>query len=229
MEPKERIVKINNLDYLVVPFKYVTGFIDEKELFFLLEGVGKVRNYKVGEVYIIIPSWVEIQDLYQSSSEKNIMTKKYEVNNSWLRINKIKKLCSKISDAEGRVYLIDEYFALNVHATLGTFIVSKVDKVISDHYMGSGLSKEEEKEMAEECYKYYSAVYKERAGKSVTIPPCPGPVLLMSVCKTYNCTPDIARKISKRDIDMLMIAREQENLCQDSNIIGLTKSPFFKR
>jgi len=63
MEPKERIVKINNLDYLVFPFKYVTGFFDEKELFFLLEGVGKVRNYKVGEVYIIIPSWVEIQDL----------------------------------------------------------------------------------------------------------------------------------------------------------------------
>jgi hypothetical protein len=36
----------------------------------------------------------------------------------------------------------------------------------------------------------------------------------------FNCTPDVARKISKRDIDMTVIAKEQEHICKNPGFIG---------
>ncbi len=220
---KDEIIRINNLDHVVIQFKYVSGIRKGKPYFILLEefNENRIKNYKNGKIYIIIPSWVEMQDVYQSSTEKNIMTNKYELSFDKLKMNKISKLCVKIETAEGEVFLITKKKIQKMHPIFVQFILKEIERVISTHYVGSGISKEEEKEMAYECYRYYSTMKKKQMGKKVTVPPCPGPILLMNICNTFNCTPDVARKISKRDIDLIMLAKEQESICEDPRVIGL--------
>ena len=221
--PYTEIININNIDHAIVPFKYVSGVRNGRKFFIFLENISKkfIRNYKIGKIYILIPSWVEMQDVYQSSSEENIMTRKFEINFDFLKINKIGRLCVKIEDAEGGVLLLSKKEVNKLEPSLAQFILSEIDDIINKHYLGSGLSKGEEKELAYECFKYYRAIKKQQAGKKVVIPPCPGPVLLMNVCKTFSCSPDVARNISKRDIDLIMLAKEQESICEDPRLIGL--------
>jgi hypothetical protein len=88
--------------------------------------------------------------------------------------------------------------------------------VITKYYFGSGLTPERERALAYDCYKYFSAIEKAKRGdEKIVIPPCPGIIMLVQVCEMFDCTPDIARKIPKRDIDMILIAKEQESICKN--------------
>jgi len=217
-----KIIEINNLEYAVYPFKYLCFKQNGREVFFLIEGKNiKAKDVKIGKIYIKIPSWVEMQDLYQASCLQNMMTKVYEADSDLYRDNKIKKLCFKIVDSEGSVTLMDGGVCNGLYPILAQFIIDKINEIMSIYYIGTGLSKDEEEKLSFDCFKYYSSIFKRGAGKNVKIPPTPIPVLLMSICKSFNCTPNVARKISKRDIDMATIAREQENICKHPSLIGL--------
>ena len=222
---KEKVLTINNLQYIVFPFYYVTSFKNGKDRFVFIndKDVDK-KKCKKGEIYLLMPTWVEMQDIYQSSSERNIMTKKYELNHQRLKLNKITRLCMKIIDGRGESHVMSKDMFEKMNVPLSQFILMKADEIIDKYFVGTGLSKGEEKSLSYECYKYYSAVQKRRAGKNSPVPPCPAPVLLMDICKTFNCTPDTARRISKRDIDMMMIAQEQEEHCKNPNLIGMDAS-----
>ena len=217
---EEKIIKINNLQYCVYDFLYVTGFMSGEERFILIRNNNIKKKCKKGEIYILIPSWVEMQDIYQSSSERNIMTKKYELNYSKLKMNKIAHLCRKVIDGDGVVHIFTKKMISKMNVSFAQFVLTKIDDIIDKYYVGTGLTHAEEKELSHECYKYYNAIYKNRSGKIVQIPPCPAPVILLDVCDRFSCTPDIARNISKQDIDMMMIAKEQENICKNPYLIG---------
>jgi len=227
---KFNVVTINNIEYIIYPFKYASVKYNGRDVFFLLEGNKlKVKKPQIGEIYIVVPSWVEMQDLYQSSCILNMMTQEYNVNEDLYRDNKIKKLCSKLAYSNGDIMLMTGDACQNLHPTLAQFIMEKVDEVVRLYYMGTGLSGEEGDKLSFDCYKYFRSIYKKglpgnSVGTKVIIPPVPIPVLLMNICKIFNCTPDIARKISKKDIDMTMIAKEQENICKHPSLIGLGKS-----
>jgi len=224
------VVNISNVDYALIEFKYLYQKTKECESFFLLENsFFNPKKYFIGKAYILIPSWVEMQDLYQSSSELNIMTNKYEVESEKLKNNKLVKFCSKLVNHENDTFLIDSDFIYDLDPQLGHFLLRKIDEVIDEFYSGSSLSEEEEKELANRCYKYYSAINKRGYGKKVKIPPPPGVVLLREICQHFNCTPDVARRISRRDIDMMQIAKEQENLCSHPGMIGLGSNLKNKR
>lgn len=219
---KYHLVTLNNLEYVVFDFKYASIKVNGVDVFFLLGRKNiKVKDPKIGEIYIRVPSWVEMQDLFQSSCQYNIMTKEYDVNEDFYRDNKIIKICSKIVDADGNITVMNKWVCEKLPPLFGQLIIEKVDEIIGVYYIGTGLSKEEEEKLSFDCFKYYSSIYKMGAGKNVVIPPVPIPVLLMNICKAFNCTPDIARKICKRDIDMTMIAKEQENICKNPSLIGL--------
>jgi hypothetical protein len=215
-------VSINKIDYEVIKFYYIDGKYNGDDYFSLLDECSKENSkIKCGEIYILIPGWVEMQDLYQKSSEQDIQTKKYVINLQKLRMNKIKLFCIKIVDNESKSHFINDELINNMYPSLGNFILRCIDDVISVYYMGSGMSSEMEKQLAYDCYRYYSAIEKKRHGKDVIIPPCPGVVMMLNICQMFDCTPDIARNISKKDIDMILIAKEQENLCKNNpDIIG---------
>jgi len=224
------VVNISNIDYALIEFKYFHKRIKDNEIFFFLENFPPpIKKYFIGKAYILIPSWVEMQDLYQSSSELNIMNQKYEIEPEKLRNNKLSRLCSKLVSHENETFLVDSDFIYDLDPQLGHFLLRKIDEVINEFYSGSSLSEEEEKELANRCYKYYSAINKRGYGKNVKVPPPPGVVLLMDICKKFNCTPDVARKISRKDIDMMQISQEQENLCAHPGMIGLGSDLKGKR
>lgn len=218
---ENRIIETNNLRYMICEFNYILDYYDENEVFFLLDEKFKIKGQKTGEIYILIPSWLEMQDLYQRSSKYNIMLKTHEIDEDLLVNNKIRVLCSKIVDSKGKSTVMSHDVVSNLHSTLAQFILDTTDEVIEKYYVGTSLNKEEHNDLTDDCFKYFSSVGKKRMGrKNVNVPPVPAPVLLMRICKMFNCTPDIARKISKRDIDMIMISREQESLCEDPAVLG---------
>lgn len=220
---ESRIEIINNVEYEVFKFPYLFGEMNGEEYFILLD-YDEVEGNKVfwGELYILIPSYVEIQDLFQMSSEKDIRTGKYEISDSKLKRSKMLLLCSKIIDHRGASYMMDKDFHDNLYPSFAGFIVYKIENVLDKYYIGSGLTKEREKQLVMACYKYYKAIYRSRAGHTEVIPPSPGIIYLMNVCEMFSCTPDVARKISKRDLDMIMIAREQKDICENCpSMIGM--------
>lgn len=216
---KEKIIEINNLKYIIYEFRYILDYYNGKQVFFLLDENFNIKGSKRGEVFILIPCWLEMQDIYQSSSEYNIMTKDYDINEHLFVMNRVRRLCLKIVDEDGKSEIIGGD-ASWLHPTLGQFIEEKVEETVERFYSGSGLSKKEGDRLKYDCYKYFSAMQKNALGKRAIIPPVPSPILLMRICKIFNCTPDVARKISKKDIDMVMISREQEDLCQNPAALG---------
>lgn len=224
-ENKDNIIEINSLRYIVYEFNYIFDYHNGNEVFFLLDENFNIKGQKTGEVYIVIPTWLEIQDIYQSSSRYNIMTKEYDIDDDLYEFNKVQKLCFKIvENGEKTIYINGENVEC-LYPTLGEFVSDMADDAIGRFYTGTGLSSEESKKMSDDCYKYFRSIYKESLGGIYSVtPPQPAPVLLARMCEIFNCTPNVARRISKRDIDMIMISREQKDICQEPSAIGLGKA-----
>ena len=105
----------------------------------------------------------------------------------------------------------------------------EIDNLIEKNHNGDGLTKEESNELAYDCYKYYSASNKKQSGNNTSeIPVPPAIVVLKHVCEMFHCTPDVARRISKRDIDMMSVANEQQSICREPSAIGLGDKVHFK-
>lgn len=175
----------------------------------------------VGKAHLLVPSWIDMYGIERKSTKSDPYTEGRVI---WLpekiRINKILKFLKLLIDHTGRVYFINRKFIENLDPSLGSFLTEKIDDLI-DEFVGDGLSKEEQKDLSYECFNYFSAVEKVRSGKeNVDIPPTPECVLLERICKEFNCTPNIARQMSKRDIEMFLIMREQENICKNPIIAG---------
>jgi hypothetical protein len=214
-----RTVTMQNIEYEVVQFKYMKYSVESEEFIVLLENPDwsiEGKGFEIGELYIQIASWVEMQEIARMSMTKNIMTSKYELDRNEYMYNKIKVLCRKIVEADGTTHFFSDKIMENIDIDMGFFIARNVDLTIIKYYTDTGLSVEQEKELNLACYDYYAAVYKKAMGKeNVSIPPAPGIVSLMGICEIFDCTPDVARKISKRDIDAIGIAKEQESICRN--------------
>ncbi len=223
-------VCINNIYYEVFDFRYISGIFNGDNEFILLENVNfqiDKEKIKTGKIYIVIPSWVEMQDLYQCSSRKNPMTLQYEVCSEKMNENKIYKLCPKIIDENEKTLIMSKVVAENLYIDLIEFISEKIDEVIHRHYVGIGLSKEEQKILEYSCYKYYAACQKQVRGEyQVVLPLAPGAVVLLNICDIFNCTPDVARRISKKDIDMITIAKNQKDITKNPQMTGMDCSKF---
>ena len=221
---------INNVHYEVFNFKYVFGKFNGSEEFILLEDIEyEIDEKKVsnGKIYIIIPSWVEMQDLYQCNSEKNPMTQKYEVNVDKMNMKKTYKICTKIIGEDNDVLIMSRFAVENMCIDLVYFINEKIEEVIYKYYIGTGLSEEEQKDLEYDCFKYYTACQKRARGEhNVSMPFAPGAVSLLNICDMFGCTPDVARKISKRDIDMIAIARNQKDFTSNPVTTGFNPKKF---
>jgi hypothetical protein len=137
-----RKIIINNLEYVVYSFKYSIVKVKNTEVFFLLENKNiKVKHSKTGEIYIRVPSWVEMQDLTQSSCKLNMMTKEYDLDEDLYRDNKIKKFCFKISDEDGNMYQMSDSFFKNLIPIFAQFLLEIIDEVIGIYYAGTGLTR----------------------------------------------------------------------------------------
>ena len=228
-----KTIHINNVHYEVFEFQYISGKYSGVDIFVLLEDLiaeNKKHLIYTGEIYILVPSWVEMQDLRMCSCKMNLMTREYEVDNDAIEYNKIFKFCTKIVDHNGEPFMMTEDRADELYPSLARFIGEKIDEVIYKYYFGTGLSNEEEKKLSSACYKYYSTSNKVAQGvQGVTVAPAPGIVSLLNICELFNCTPDVARKISKKDIDSISIAYSQKNLCNNPSTIGYGRIGFGKK
>lgn len=203
---KHTIIDIDHFKYAVFEMKY---FYNSNNGSFI---IGNHENCKIAKVFIVVPSWMDIQDLRQRSAEINIVTGQYEINMDKMDNNKILYLCNKIIDQNGEVSIMNEKFLDSLNLELAYYLLHLVDFTINEYYAGSEMTVEKRKDLSKRCFDFYTAQNKKRMGQRVPIPPCPGIVLLLSICDNFNCTPDVARKISYADIEMMYIAREQEKM-----------------
>ena len=215
MLDKSKTISIDNINYEVFTFKYYSGIYNGEDYFVLLDDFNiEGKHCHLGELYIIVPSYIEYQDIFQLGSWQNAMTRQYEINPDKIKMAKLMVLCLKIIDNENKVYLPSEDLFNNISIDFGTYILEKIEYVINKYYSGSSLSDERVAQLELACFNFYKAVEKRKHGQNVVVPPAPGVVNLLNVCEMFNCTPDKARKISKRDIDMISIARQQKNICE---------------
>ena len=214
--------KIGNLDYEIVNFFILYNSDDDCSNVVVFDEYSIIKkgiNKKKCKLYILIPSWFEMQDIIQKSSEKNIMTKKYEINQLSFRFNKIRVLIKKI-DIEGeQIYLTNDMIR-RMNIEFASFVSYCVDNVISKYYVGTGLIEDEARELSNDCFKYYKSKFDISIGKNAVVPPCPSAIILMNICEIFNCTPDVARKIDRKDIEMFFIAKSQQEICNDPSNIG---------
>ena len=210
-----------DLQYEVFKFNYI--IIDENFLFVNLKESNPF--FKTGKVYIKIPTWLDMHDIRRKSLDVNPFNRKErKLNVSKFCINKIKQLCIRLEDEDGEVTtdFSKENYLDQINPDLGDFIVSKIDKLISKN-VDFGLSSEESKQLKDDLFNYYRAVYRQMKGDSkIAVPDPPSVVLIHSICKMFHCLPEEAIKIPKRDIDMHFLMREMETHCQNPHNIGMS-------
>ena len=226
------VEEIDNTPYAIFEFKY----IENEKHFILLEDINKnkinLSKVKIAKVYIRIPSWIDIQDLRCMSSYLDIKPKvnKYVVDEDVLKISKIKVLCWKIIDAKNRVYIPKVQEIKELDYDLFYYILNKIDIIISEYYLGNGLDDETYDIISDDCFRYYKAVYKQALlDENTILPPQPGAVALKNLCEHFKCTPNEIRKINRRDLDMILIAKTQDNICQNTSLIGGGKNRYKKK
>jgi len=199
--------------------RHGTGFfyvIDDIDKFFSIDS-SKVKTL---EVVIRHPTWYEIHEITRKSTVVGYFNKKKFVVREKMKDFKLKDLVIKFIDEDQTISInpdkIDQLIP-----ELATYILEKIDEVIFNSGNFSGLQKEEEKELGYECFKYYSALRKKAYGVKADIPTPPAIVVLKRICEMLKCTPDEARSISKRDLESLFIAEEQEYVCKDPRACGV--------
>ncbi len=212
--------------YEIFEFEYYYTENEESNHFFLIKDIQelwKVKEDKVqtAKVYVKIPSWYEIHEISRLSAKEHPYTKERTTLPEKIKDNKLKLLLWKIEDHTGEVFYFTDTFIEELHPNLAAYFLSIINELIEREGCYDGLTDDEERALSFECFKYYSAIKKKRSGRKVKIPIPPAIVVLNRVCEMFNCTPDEARKISKRDLDQVFIANEQEYFCEDPKNVGM--------
>lgn len=228
--PNKRDISIE-----VIEFRYIYFKIDGNENFIFLEGDEPkeiLKKAHIGKVYIRIPTWVEMHDIFRISTKRDVdpavaHKKRRYIDAELFKDAKLKKLCIKFVDHEGEETIVDNDYIDELNVRLAGFVLQKIDEIISKYYTMDGISEKEAKDLSTDCYKYYSSIFRKQSGELEDVPTPPSIIILKHVCDMFKCTPDVARTISKRDIDMINIAEEQQSLCRNPGMIGLDKN-FIK-
>jgi hypothetical protein len=212
--------------YEVFEFEYYYIENNDSNHFFLIkeiEDYWEIKKEKVekAKVFIKIPCWYDVHEISRLSAKVHPYTKERVPLPEKIKDNKLKLLLWKIEDHTGEVFYFTDKFIEDLHPNLAAFFLNKINKLIETEGCYEGLSDDEASSLSFECQKYYSAIKKRRAGRKVEIPVPPAIIVLKRVCEMFNCTPDEARKISKRDLDEIFLANEQEYYCEDPRNVGL--------
>lgn len=215
----------NQKRYEIVEFEYIYVESDEVNYILLVDDVEfnglKDERIEKAKVYIKKPSWYEMHEVYRLSASIDPYTKKKEIISEKIKENKLKLLLWKIEDHTGEVFYFNEETIGDLHCNLANFFLIKIAELVEKSGCTSSSTEEEERQLSLDCFKYYSAIKKKRAGRRVEIPTPPAIVVLRRICEMFHCLPDEARTISKDDIDKVFLASEQEFYCEDPKNVGM--------
>lgn len=181
-------------------------------------------DVKIGRAMLRIPTWLDLYDIQRKSSVRD----PYDQGKSYIdphkyMDNKLKALVKQIITHDGQVYNIRFEDVENMEYGLMLDLVDPINKMIDIYCPEDGLSDQEAQELSRDCYRYYSSINKKQAGDThARVPQPPSIIILKQVCEFFNCTPNEARKVDRRDIDMMVIAKEQESICSNPSLIGLS-------
>ena len=170
------------------------------------------KEYKKATAFIRYPSWSLMNDIQNVCRIPNPFSNKIEVDPYKYRDMKIKRLLIKIENEDGKTYKTNDEFVDSMSPQLAIFLSEKIEAILSENYIDDGLSKEEGRELSLEVYKYLKAKKKRASGERVKIPPMPSIMLISHLCEKFGIVPDEARKISLRDIEMMNVVAEQEDV-----------------
>lgn len=170
------------------------------------------ESFKQGKVYVRNPSWAIMNDISRVSGVMNSYTKKLDIEAYKYRDQKLKKLVVKIEDAEENTTFVDEKFVDSMNPILANFILDKIDEILDWRRHETGLSKEEGRELALDVFRYLKNKKIRDSGKFALLPPMPSIMLITNLCERFHITPDEARRISPRDLEMMSIVAEQEDV-----------------
>jgi len=213
--------------YEEIEFEYYYFEENDTNYFFLIENLKffwEISKEKIqkAKVFIKIPSWYDIHEISRLSSRKNPYTKQRISIPEKTKENKLRMLLWKIEDHSGETIYFTKEIIEDLHPELASFFLTKINDLLHREGCFDGLSEDEERDLSLECFKYYSAIKKRRSGrKNIDIPTPPAIIVLKRICEMFNCTPDEARKISKKDMDEIFIANEQEYFCEDPKNVGI--------
>jgi hypothetical protein len=125
---------------------------------------------------------------------------------------KIKRMVISIEDAEGNVTKIDDKTVDSMVPQLANYILKKIDSILEIDYRDAALSRDEAREISFEIFKYLKKKRDIDNGKFVVIPPPPSALVLYQLCEKYNILPDEARKINMRDLEIMKIVADQQDV-----------------
>lgn len=174
------------------------------------------KHYKKGKIYIKRPDWGTMNDIAAESALPAPYERKYKVEPCKHRDLKIKKLLVKIKDHEGNITDASDKFIDEMQPNLALFIADTIDDIMDKMYLGEQMTKEEVKDLSYRCHLYFKRLRQKSQGKrGVRVPPAPSIITIKQICEMFHCTPDVARTISPRDLEMMEIVAEQERLSNE--------------
>lgn len=219
MNKKDKFLTNISSKFEVFEFQYFYN-----DIFVFLREENKCSRSMIGKIYIRIPTWADIYEIRRLSVRPDPYNRHKTIfdQKKWTK-NKISILVWKLEDEDGECSRINDDIYDNIDPFLCFFISQKVDEIISKYY-DAGLSEEESKKLATDCYNYYRAVEKYKRGdKNIRIPEPPAIVLIKKIAEVAHCSLDEAKLMPKRDIDSLLVSIEQEGICSEPSAIGLGK------
>jgi len=220
------IFKVKDKQNVVIDFLYIFKENKEKQEIFQVfspEDKKIPRKTKKGKAYIRYPNWAIMNDISQQSGVMDPFTNKLKIDSYKFNDYKIKRLLYKIEDEEGNITEVNDDFVNKLYPSLANYLLNHIDRIITNEQLEDGMNDDEKKELEWQVFHYFRNTKKRQAGiRGVLQPPTPSVVILKQICEMFHCTPDEARRISRRDLDALQIVSKQEEICQNPDLIGLT-------
>ena len=174
------------------------------------------KRYKKGVLHIRSPNWGIMQDIAIASGSLDPWTGELVIDNYKYKDIKIKRLLVAMEDHKGDFHKINDEKVNGMPLNLVMVISEIIDELIDMSNTGDVLSREESKELSLQCFKYFKALRKKESGKrGAKIPPPPSIISIKNICDSFNVTPDVARSISRRDLEMMNIVSEQDRLSKE--------------
>lgn len=204
-------------DHEVYEFNYIIGKTDaDEDIFILCENlrIQKSKKIKKGKIYIRMPNWAIMHELNRISSYKNPFdTRKSPILQDKLRDQKIKHFLIKIQDQIGNEEKTGKDLIDNLDPALANFILLKIDDLIDEHYVDSGLTDEDSKALAYDTFMYYKGVFQQSGGKGdpKKIPIPPSIVLVRRLAELFHINPDEIKKLSRRTVDEIFLCLQAES------------------
>ncbi len=200
---------------LCIDFNYREKNIDGNSHIYILDENfdSYLKNdCKTGKIYLRKPTWALMNDIYRVSGVFNGISKKHEIDPYQYRDMKIKRMVISIEDAEGNITKIDDQAVDSMVPQLANFILRKIDNILEIDYRDDSLTRDEARELSFEIYKYLSKKRDRENGKFAVVPPPPSSLIIYQLCEKYNILPDEARKISLRDLEIMNLVAEQQDI-----------------